>query len=147
MFRSLYLFRRLLATTLLVVFVHVFVGQCWCAAASPARPTVAANDAHACCKSKKGAAQARKAPVSHQSRTGKHECCKDKTSKLLPALTTAAEKHLLSPAPALLPPAVDVRFRLLAGLWDRTAAVRLVPPQQLKPKIPDIRIFIQSLTV
>ncbi len=147
MFRNLFLFRRLLATTFLVVFVHAFVGQCWCAAAGSVRPAALAKDAHACCKAKKVPTQARKAPAGHAPQAGKHDCCKDKSGKLLPALTTAAEKHLLSPAPALLPPAADVRFRLLAGPWDRTAAVRLVPPRQLKPKIPDIRIFIQSLTV
>jgi hypothetical protein len=31
--------------------------------------------------------------------------------------------------------------------WDRTQPVLLVARRQLKPKIPDIRIFIQSLTV
>ncbi len=35
MFRSLFPFRRLLATSFLLVFVNVFVGQCWCATVNP----------------------------------------------------------------------------------------------------------------
>ena len=47
----------------------------------------------------------------------------------------------------VLPTAIEFHFRPLAAQWNRTGAVVLVPPRQLKPKIPDIRIFIQSLTV
>ena len=159
MFHRLFLFRRLLATTFLVVFVNVFVGQCWCATVNPAlrnpaagpahcNKTAPAKAAHACCQArakmgKPGAIN--RQPVKKTS--GKHDCCKGKSASLLASLTTPAEKHLLGPAPAVLPTAIEFHFRPLAGQWNRTLAVALVPPRQLKPKIPDIRIFIQSLTV
>ncbi|MDQ2794401.1 MAG: hypothetical protein M3Y12_10405, partial [Bacteroidota bacterium] len=76
-----------------------------------------------------------------------HDCCKDKSASLLSSLTTPSQKHLLISAPAVLPTAIEFHFRPLAGQWDRTATVSLVSPRHLKPKIPDIRIFIQSLTV
>ncbi|UOQ68641.1 hypothetical protein [Hymenobacter volaticus] len=158
MFRSLFLFRRLLATTLLVVFVNVFVGQCWCAATTsaasgkalmadchtkPAKPMPASCKMHGLAK--EGAAKG-KTDTSRKS-SGKHDCCKDKSTSLLSSLITPAEKQVVVPAPALLPTAVEFHFRPMAGSWDRTASVKLVPPRLLKPKIPDIRIFIQSLTV
>ncbi|HEX8427045.1 hypothetical protein [Hymenobacter sp.] len=158
MFRSLFLFRRLLATTFLVVFVNVFVGQCWCATTAPA---VSGKALMASCHTKpdkpmppgckmhgsaKDGTAKGKPDTSHKS-SGKHDCCKDKSASLLSSLTTPAEKHVAIPALALLPTAVEFQFRPLAGPWDWTASVLLVPPRQLKPKIPDIRIFIQSLTV
>lgn len=158
MFRNLFLLRRLLATTFLVVFVNVFVGQCWCATMAPATPgKVSAASCHAKpvksmpsgCKShgmaNAGHAQG-KANPSHK-HPNKHDCCKNKSASLLASLLTPGEKHGAVPAPALLPAEVELHFRPLAGSWDRTASVLLVPPRQLKPKIPDIRIFIQSLTV
>ncbi|MDF7814862.1 hypothetical protein [Hymenobacter sp. YC55] len=158
MFRNLFLFRRLLATTFLVVFVNVFVGQCWCAAMTPAATGKALlADCHmkpakpmpAGCKMHGGAKAGHVKGKTHNSHnsSGKHDCCKDRSVSLLKSLTTPAEKHVAVPVPALLPAAVEFQFRPMAGPWDRTASVLLVPPRQLKPKIPDIRIFIQSLTV
>jgi hypothetical protein len=160
MFRSLFPFRRLLATSFLLVFVNVFVGQCWCATANPAQtaPPVAAMGHHAAgkpahpgCHGHGAVAVAKhhgKQPQGHPSKpTRSHDCCKDKSASLLSSLTTPAQKHLFIVAPALLPTAMALHFRLLAGQWDRTATVVLVPPRHLRPKIPDIRIFIQSLTV
>ncbi|TGE29351.1 hypothetical protein [Hymenobacter metallicola] len=153
MFRSLFLMRRLLATTFLVVFVNVFVGQCWCATLAPAPK--AAKPVPAChlAAAKRQAAKCHglaadgksKAAQSHGSK-GQHDCCKDKTTKLLSALTQPAQK-LLVPAPALLPEANDFYFRPAASRWDASAPVTLVARQHLPPKIPDIRIYIQSLTV
>jgi hypothetical protein len=162
MFRHLFPFRRLLATSFLLVFVNVFVGQCWCAtmmqpmraglaskpaahcgAEAPAKPTHPGCHGH-------GIAKADHHQAGHPAKkpARSHDCCKDKSASLLSSLTTPAEKQLFTPAPALLPAAADFQFpALTAGQWDRTAAVRLVPPQHLPPKIPDIRIFIQSLTV
>jgi hypothetical protein len=157
MFRTLFPFRRLLATTFLVVFVNVLAGQCWCAAlkapqaaGKKLKQQTAKKPSHPSCHGPGAMAKhgQKKAEHKHSSKKGKgHDCCRDKTSSLLSALTTPAEKHLLSPAPALLPAATEFHFRPLAGKWNRTAAVALVPPRHLKPKIPDIRIFIQSLTV
>ena len=169
MFYRLYLFRRLLATTFLAVFVNMLVGQCWCATvnAGPAAAgaaksccpvtAVSAKPAHASCHGH-GAAPAcgtsqlataphKAAHPAHKS-SRSHNCCRDKSASLLSSLTTPAGKHMFDSAPALLPLALEFHFPAFAPTkWNRTAAVRLVPPQHLPPKIPDIRIFIQSLTV
>ena len=157
MFRSLFPFRRLLATTFLVVFVNVFVGQCWCATVNPGPPAPStaprvvapAQPAHPGCHGHAAAPVAQhRNKAEHSSKLPeKHDCCKDKSASLLSSLTTPAEKHLLSPALALLPEGAEQSFRAAAGQWDRTAAVVLVLREHLPPKIPDIRIFIQSLTV
>ena len=164
MFHRLFPFRRLLATSFLLVFVNVFAGQCWCAtvmqpmrtgpasksaahceATAPVKPSHPGCHGHSMAKAGKD-----HHPAGHptQKPARSHDCCKDKSASLLSSLSTPAEKQLFAPAPALLPGAADFHFpALAAGLWDRTAAVRLVPPQHLPPKIPDIRIFIRSLTV
>ncbi|OGX86585.1 hypothetical protein [Hymenobacter glacialis] len=158
MFRSLFPFRRLLATSFLLVFVNVFVGQCWCATVNPeslvevaiVQPPVAATPAHPGCPGHGAAVERPAKKESHstnKSTDGKDDCCKDNAAAVLSSLTVPAQKHLFIAAPAVLPMAMAFYFRPLAGQWDRTAPVALVPPRQLKPKIPDIRIFIQSLTV
>ena len=160
MFHHLHRFRRLLATTLLAVFINVLLGQCWCAGMRPAaahgqrtaRPAAMLPN-HACCraaaerKAGKTTAQTRKSAQPEKSSGGGDDCCRKKSASLLAGLD-AAGKQLPGPAAALLPVAQEFHFRAsFSSLWDRTAAVRLVPPQHLPPKIPDIRIFIQSLTV
>ena len=157
MFRSLFPFRRLLATSFLLVFVNVFVGQCWCATLNPlpVAPRLAAaahqqveKPMHPGCHGHGAMAEHHTKQKGHSPKSSRnHDCCKDKSASLLSSLTTPAQKHLLIPAPAILPTAIEFHFRPLAGKWDRTATVALVPPRHLKPKIPDIRIFIQSLTV
>jgi hypothetical protein len=160
MFRSLFLFRRLLATSFLLVFVNVFVGQCWCAtmmavsAAPVAKAVVGKKPVHAGCHghdkatAKQEPTKGKRAQGKHDSKPmGKEDCCKDNSGAILKSLTTPAEKQQLTLAPALLPAASDFYFRPAAGQWDRTHAVVLVPGEHLPPKIPDIRIFIQSLTV
>jgi hypothetical protein len=157
MFRSLFPFRRLLATSFLLVFVNVFVGQCWCASVKPApmAPPMTAmghheatKPAHPGCHGHGAVAEHHGKHKGHPAKSPRnHDCCKDKSASLLSSLTTPAQKHLFTPAPAVLPAAIEFHFRPLAGKWDRTATVALVPPRHLKPKIPDIRIFIQSLTV
>ena len=157
MFRRLFPFRRLLATSFLLVFVNVFVGQCWCAVARPAaagavgRAGAPAKRAHACCqgpgKAVTPASASAPGKAGHAHKPGKHDCCKDKSAALLASLTTPAEKQFLLAAPALLPAAAGLSCRPAAGRWNRTGAVVLVPRQHLPPKIPDIRIYIQSLTV
>ncbi|MCB2379212.1 hypothetical protein LGH70_16555 [Hymenobacter sp. BT635] len=160
MFRSLFPFRRLLATSFLLVFVNVFVGQCWCATlnsalAAPVTQAVAAKKpSHPGCHGHgKTTARQKPANASHDhglggsQPAGKQECCQDNSAAILKSLVVPAEKQLLSHAPALLPASNDFFFRPAAGQWDRTHAVVLVLREHLPPKIPDIRIFIQSLTV
>ena len=165
MLRSLFPFRRLLATSFLLVFVNVFAGQCYCATlgsglASPAGPGAKATPppkpkpSHAGCPGH-GPATAKKEPVKGQpgpgskpkDSSGKSGCCKDNSAAILKSLTTPAGKQLLALSPALLPAGSDYYSRPAAGKWDRTHAVVQVLREHLPPKIPDIRIFIQSLTV
>lgn len=156
MFRSLFSLRRLLATSFLLVFVNVFLGQCWCATVNPAAPVARAvaarTPAHPGChghaKARQQSAQTKQgAGHCGSSPTSKQDCCKNKSAAILKALTPPGEKLLLTHAPALLPVSHDFFFRPATGAWDRTRAVVLVPRKHLPPKIPDIRIFIQSLTV
>jgi len=163
MLRSLFPFRRLLATSFLLVFINVFVGQCYCATMNPTRrggtadmPTTGhcaetppTKPSHPGCPGHGNAKADKKGVIEHPTKKSSrsHDCCKDKSASLLSSLTTPSEKQWLSPAPALLPEAVNFRFQSLAGQWNRTLAVQLVPRRHLPPKIPDIRIFIQSLTV
>ena len=154
MFRHLLPFRRLLATSFLLVFVNVFAGQCWCATMKPvpgpqavAGATAPSKPSHPGCPGHGAAPAAKQLKHQQQAPAGKHDCCKDKSASLLSSLSAPAEKQLFIAAPALLPAAADFHFRPAAGQWDRTGAVVLVPRQHLPPKIPDIRIYIQSLTV
>ncbi|WP_019949131.1 hypothetical protein [Hymenobacter aerophilus] len=157
MFRNLFPFRRLLATSFLLVFINVFVGQCVCAIVNPepamqmavADHPVAAKPAHPGCPGHGAVAEHSTKPDQHPAKSAgsQDDCCKDNSAALLSALTTPAQKALFTPAPAVLPTAIEFHYRPLAGKWDQTATVALVPPRQLKPKIPDIRIYIQSLTV
>lgn len=159
MFRSLFPFRRLLATSFLLVFVNVFVGQCWCATLNPgpapATQAIAAQKpTHPGCHGH-GKAVAQQQPVKAQhghcqsgsKPAGKDGCCKDNSAAILKSLAVPGEKHVLAPAPALLPAGNEFFFRPSAGAWDRTHSVVLVLREHLPPKIPDIRIFLQSLTV
>ena len=154
MFHHLLPFRRLLATSFLLVFVNVFAGQCWCATMKPTpkAQAVAAvvappKPAHPGCPGHGAAPAAKQLKHQKQVPAGKHDCCKDKSASLLSSLSAPAEKQLFVAAPALLPAAADFHFRPAAGQWNRTGAVVLVPRQHLPPKIPDIRISIHSLTV
>jgi hypothetical protein len=163
MFRSLFPFRRLLATSFLLVFVNVLAGQCYCATMKPAlrggktivpkaghRAEIPpAKPSHPGCHGHGNSKAAKKGVAEHSTKkpSRSHDCCKDKSASLLSSLTTPSEKQGLGPAPALLPEAGDFHFRPLAGQWNRTLTVQLVPRRHLPPKIPDIRIFIQSLTV
>ncbi|WP_216680556.1 hypothetical protein [Hymenobacter siberiensis] len=155
MFLNLFSFRRLLATSFLFVFVNVFVGQCWCATVNPGvvapHPAELAHHekpAHPGCHGHGAQAEPHGRHKGHSSKsTTSHDCCKDKSASLLSSLMTPAQKQLMMPALALLPAAMAFHSRPQAGQWDRTAAVTLVPPGHLKPKILDTCIFIQSLTV
>ncbi|MBC6609191.1 hypothetical protein H8B13_20400 [Hymenobacter sp. BT188] len=160
MFRSLFLFRRLLATSFLLVFVNVFVGQCYCAAINPGpvapqtQATASKQPTHPGCHGHDPAAAGQvlvKAKPAHDHQSTKssdqQDCCQDNSAAILKALATPGEKHLVSSAPALLPASTEFFYRPAAGQWDRTHAVVLVLREHLPPKIPDIRIFIQSLTV
>ena len=162
--------RRTMAASLLVVFLNVFFGQVVCALAMPAAPNVghahkhpAGTPAH-----EHKPAHEHQAPHSHgkeHGATGKHHhdepetpgshkhgakgaCCQDDAAAVWASLAHPPKAGIekMTFMPVALPPAPltqVVRFQQ----WDRTRPVLLVARRQLKPKIPDIRIFIQSLTV
>ena len=172
MFRIKTQSRRTMATSLLVVFLNVFFGQVVCALAMPATPAAghahqhpAGTPAHEHKQEHKHEHQVphshgkehgttakhahhdSKTPGSHQHRS-KGACCQDDAAAVWAALAhppkAGVEKMTFMPVAS--PPAplvLVVRFQH----WDRTRPVLLVARRQLKPKIPDIRIFIQSLTV
>ena len=89
---------------------------------------------------------ARHAPASHH---GHHACTNDddqQLSSLSPLLKLLASDA--APAVLALPPAQSFLFLFRPfQAWDRQQAVVLVPPEHLKPKIPDLRIFIGSLVI
>jgi hypothetical protein len=159
-----------MAASLLVVFLNVFFGQVVCALAMPVAPATGHQSQH---QHKHPAGtpahkHEHKAPHSHgkeHGATAKHQhpegetpgshqhgakggCCQDDAAAVWASLAHPPKAGIEKMAfmPVALPPAplaLVVRFQQ----WDRTRPVLLVARRQLKPKIPDIRIFIQSLTV
>ena len=158
--------RRTVAASLLVVFLNVFFGQVVCALAMPAAAmhehhhehpagTPAHHHEHQVPHSHKkehGATARhqhhdRQTPGSHK-HSSKGSCCQDDAAAVWASLAHPPKAGIEKMAFVLvaLPPAplaLVVRFQQ----WDRTRPVLLVARRRLKPKIPDIRIFIQSLTV
>ncbi|TYZ07233.1 hypothetical protein FY528_15565 [Hymenobacter lutimineralis] len=164
-----------MATSLLVVFLNVFFGQVFCALAMPAAAAYAAEHRHPAGtpahEHPRPAAHEHQAPHSHgaghdaaaahhhdehkaPASGGSHQhgpkgaCCQDDAAAVWASLTHPPKAGIekMTFMPVALPPAplaLVVRFQQ----WDRTQPVLLVARRQLKPKIPDIRIFIQSLTV
>ena len=158
--------RRVTAASLLVVFLNVFFGQVVCALAMPAPAASEQHHEHAA--GTRPHQHEHQAPHSHgkgHGATAKHEhqdskgpaphqhgrkgaCCQDDAAAVWASLTHPPKAGIEKMAfmPVALPPAplaLATRFQQ----WDRSRPVLLVARRQLKPKIPDIRIFIQSLTV
>lgn len=155
--------RRVTATTLLVVFLNVFFGQVVCAIAMPtalpgqehhAGNTAAHHhDSEATEDSPDHAARGphhhspeKPAPHSHKSGS-KGSCCQNDAAAVWASLTHPPKSGIDKMVPLVF--TMPAPFALVARThhWDRTRPVMLVARRQLKPKIPDIRIFIQSLTV
>ncbi|GAB3323494.1 hypothetical protein ACFQT0_27030 [Hymenobacter humi] len=155
-----------MAASLLVVFLNVFFGQVVCALAMPTTPAGGHQHKHpAGTPAHKHEHKASHSHGKQHGATAKHEhhdnetpaphkhgskgaCCQDDAAAVWASLAhppkAGIEKMVFMPV--ALPPAPLVlvaRFQQ----WDRTRPVLLVARRQLKPKIPDIRIFIQSLTV
>ena len=159
--------RRATAASLLVVFLNVFFGQAVCAWAMPTAVAAhhhehehpagtpphhheseapATHDADHAHHSKHH--HEANHPASHSHKPGKGSCCQDDAAAVWAALAhppkAGIEKLTL---PAFIMPAAPVALVARAQQWDRSRPVLLVARRRLKPKIPDIRIFIQSLTV
>jgi len=158
--------RRTVAASSLVVFLNMFFGQVVCALAMPA--TAAHEHHHEHPAGTPAHHHEHKAPHAHGAKPGataKHQhhgseapgphkhgpkgaCCQDDAAAVWASLAHPPKAGIGNVAfmPVVLPPApvvLLVRFQQ----WDRTQPVLLVARGRLKPKIPDIRIFIQSLTV
>jgi len=154
MFRLSPITKRTTASLLLVVFLHLLAKQCLCLAmgvpmdtAAPAAKAVAAKssapDPHACCK-KLGKAKHGRSSTSGEE--PKDDCCKHKAVALLKVMDAPAGKQLDASAVLALPPVHSFAFARFVA-WDASAPVALVPRQHLPPKIPDLRVFLRSLTV
>ena len=167
--------RRATAASLLVVFLNVFFGQAVCAWAMPAAAAhehtavasvpghkhehpagtpphhhepeaPATRHAHHAATDKHH--HEANSPVSHSHKPAKGSCCQDDAAAVWASLAhppkASVEKLTL---PAFVMPAAPFALVVRAQQWDRSQPVLLVARRRLKPKIPDIRIFIQSLTV
>ena len=152
---------RLTATTLLVVFLSALLGPVAALASARQQHLVGAHlhlaglpqahhhhdeddeddhDHHA-------AALAGHAPKSHHS----HKTCTGDDEQQLtsvdPLLKLLDAAYHGAPAVLTLPPVLSSFVFRPYQAWDRQQAVVLVPPEHLKPKIPDLRIFIGSLVI
>ncbi|MGY2132090.1 hypothetical protein ACW9KT_07670 [Hymenobacter sp. HD11105] len=161
--------RRRVAASLLGAFLSVFVVQFLCLcfgvqarSLSPINAVTATIESHS--HAADVPAHAHASAHQHEHKAAKHqhshdsatdhkqeksdECCRDKTSAFFASLTHPP-KHSLDKSMPLylaLPPASSFTLAHFQA-WDRTQPVLLVPPAHLKPKIPDIRVFIGSLTI
>ena len=166
--------RRAVAASLLVVFLNVFFGQVVCALALPAAPAPGSEHhhpagtpphkhepkaSHAHGTGHAATAHDATAQHHHDEREGplpgphKHggkggACCQDDAAAVWASLAHPPKAGLEKMAflPVALPPA-PLTLVVCSQHWDRTRPVLLMARRQLRPKIPDIRIFIQSLTV
>ena len=153
--------RRVTAATLLVVFLNVFFGQAVCALVLPASPhehqaagrgvhhhESEAPEAHHDHATGGAKQHTHDTPASHSHKSGsKGSCCQDDAAAVWASLTHPPKVGIDKMVPLVFTMPAAFAFVARAHQWDRTRPVLLVARRQLKPKIPDIRIFIQSLTV
>lgn len=136
------LLRRLTAATFLVAYLGLFAGQAFCTGTGD---LFAESGRAACCL---GSSCTGMGKMAARNKGAKSPDCNKRGIARLLATQDAPQAHsLLLAAPALLP---DMALLLPAPRftrWSRTQKVALVPTRQLPPKIPDIRIFLHSLTV
>lgn len=87
---------------------------------------------------------ARKAPLPDAGSNG----CGTHVATFFASLGNPPAVAMAPAAPLWLsqPPVLDFSFAR-GEAWVHEQPVALVPPRHLKPKIPDVRVFIQSLTI
>ena len=142
MYRLSSLMRRLTAVTFLVTYLGLFAGQAFCTGTGdPFAPTGRA----ACCMGKSCAGLGNMATKGKNSKSP--DCNKRGIARLLAAQASPQGHSYLLAAPALLPETAIARPFPRFARWNQAQKVALVPTRHLPPKIPDIRIYIQSLTV
>jgi hypothetical protein len=146
---------RFTAFALLLLFAGALglAGACavWCgplhheAVAVANVAEAAAPVAHSCC------AKAGKAGVAKPKKdSGKAECCAhEKAAKWASVPDALFGKLVKQGLGELVVPPVGLDWlpARYHGTWAVWQPVQLVPPQHLPPKIPDIRVFLHSLTV
>lgn len=144
---------RLIATTLLVVFLSALLGPTL-VLADVVRPRVAEDHLHL-----PGLPQAHHHHESEKqlrlhlkvgSAKDHHSCqtCTNDDEPPLAGLRPLAKllSELAAPVVLALPPTHNYRYQAFQA-WDRQRAVLLVSPNYLRPKIPDLRVFLGSLTI
>lgn len=144
MFHLTSLLRRLTAVTFLVTYLSVFAGQAFCTGSAD---PWAKDGVASCCVGMKmqcpGMAKlAAKGKIPRQP-----DCNKRSAARLLASQSAPPSHAFQAPTPALLPEPLRLGSFPRFTSWQRAQKVVLVPRRHLKPKIPDIRIYIQSLTV
>ena len=160
--------RRAMAASLLVVFLNVFFGQVVCALAMPSTAAHGQHHEHPAgtpphhhehkASHSHGAEHGATAKHQHHESEapgsaphkhgGKGACCQDDAAAVWASLTHPPKAGIEKLVPLVYAlPVTPLAMVVRAQQWDRTRPVQLVARRQLKPKIPDIRIFIQSLTV
>lgn len=142
MYRLSALMRRLTAVTFLVTYLGMFAGQAFCTGTGdPFAKTGRAS----CCMGKACAGMGKMATKGKDPKSP--DCNKRGIARLLAAQVSPQGHSFLIAAPALLPEtAITLPFPRFAR-WNTGQKVALVPTRHLPPKIPDIRIYLQSLTV
>jgi hypothetical protein len=155
--------RHTTAITFLVIFLNVLVGQVACAMRGPQAAPVAHQHGHGDHHQHASGSAPHHHDASHEHGTAagtthadKHEhksatsCCQDDAAAIWAALHSPPKVTFDKPDASLLdlPPAgLAWPIARFCGSWAVLAPVRLVPPRHLPPKIPDLRVFLRSLTV
>lgn len=134
--------RRLTAVTFLVTYLGLFAGQAFCTGTGD---PFAQTGMAACCMGKACAGMGKMAAKGKDPKSP--DCNKRGIARLLAAQASPQGQSYVLAAPALLPEtAISFPFPRFTR-WNKAQKVALVPTRHLPPKIPDIRIYIQSLTV
>lgn len=142
MYRLSALMRRLTAVTFLVTYLVMFAGQAFCTGTGD---PFAKTGRAACCIGKACAGMGKMTTKGKDPKSP--DCNKRGIARLLAAQASLQGQSFLIAAPALLPEtAICLPFPQFTR-WCQAQKVALVPTRHLPPKIPDIRIYIQSLTV
>ena len=149
MFRFSALLRRCTATTFLVAFLGVFAGQCFCAGRGTSCAAPKSSRAlPTCCMSGGTCHMPGMSKAGDSDKQQPDGGCQTHTAAFFASLAGPPAVGMTPAAPLWLsqPPLLDFAFARFTG-WAPAQAVVLVPARQLKPKIPDVRVFIQSLTI
>lgn len=136
------LLQRLTAVTFLVTYLGLFVGQAFCTGTGD---PFAESGRAACCMGTSCVGMGKMAAKGKDAKSP--DCNKRGIARVLAAQDAPQSHSFLIAAPALLPGMAVLLPAPRFMRWSRVQKVALVPTRYLPPKIPDIRIFLHSLTV